>query len=64
MPFQSGIAGPVLESANKDKRQDINPGFAGQGIGMVKAVRSADEIMADLIEGMERSLKDSAKMYQ
>ena len=64
MPFQSGIAGPVLESANKDKRQDINPGFAGQGIGMVKAVRSANEIMADLIEGMERSLKDSAKMYE
>jgi len=64
MPFQSGIAGPVLESANKDKRQDINPGFAGQGIGMVKAVRPAEEIMADLIEGMERSLKDSAKIYE
>ena len=63
MPFQSGVAGPVLQSANKDKRKDINPGFAGQGIGMIKSVRPAEEIMADLIEGMERTLKDSAKMY-
>ena len=63
MPFQSGVAGPVLQSANKDKRQDINPGFAGQGIGMIKSVRSADEIMADLIEGMEKALKDSTKIY-
>ena len=61
MPFQSGVAGPVLESANVDRRQDINPGFAGQGIGMIKAVRPAQEIMADLVEGMEKSLKDSAK---
>ena len=62
MPFQSGVAGPVLQSANKDKRQDINPGFAGQGIGMIKSVRPAEEIMADLIEGMERTLKDTSKI--
>ena len=62
MPFQSGIAGPVLESANKDQRKDINPGFAGQGIGMIKSVRPAEEIMADLIEGMEKAFRDSVKI--
>ncbi|GIT61137.1 MAG: hypothetical protein Ct9H300mP20_09640 [Gammaproteobacteria bacterium] len=30
---------------------------------MIKSVRPAEEIMADLIEGMERTLKDSANMY-
>ena len=63
MFFQSGVAGPVLESVKVNRRQDINPVFAGQGIRMTKAVRPAEEIMADLVEGMEKSLKDSTKLY-
>ena len=39
MPFQSAVAGSVLVSADADQRQDINPGFAGQGIGMIRSVR-------------------------
>ena len=61
MPFQSAVAGAVLAAADVAERQDINPGFAGQGIGMIKSVRPAEEIMGDLVEGMERTLKDFNK---
>jgi len=63
MPFQSAVAGSVLVSADADQRQDINPGFAGQGIGMIKSVRPAAEIMAELVEGMEKTLADSKKWF-
>ena len=63
MPFQSAVAGSVLASADADERQDINPGFAGQGIGMIKSVRPAEEIMSDLVEGMEKTLVDSKKRF-
>tara|TARA_B110000014_G_scaffold264384_1_gene265483 strand:- start:67 stop:1182 length:1116 start_codon:yes stop_codon:yes gene_type:complete len=62
MPYQSAIAGKVLAAADIDGRQDINPGFAGQGIGMIKKVRPAAEIMAELVEGLERTLQDSKKL--
>ena len=59
MPFQGQISRPALTSANLVGRsQDVNPGFAGQGIGMIKAVRPAAEIMADLIEGTETVLAE------
>jgi len=57
MPYQGAIAGPVMAAANRDKRGDINPGFAGQGIGMIKAVRPASEIFRDLVAGTERALR-------
>ena len=56
MPFQGMVAGPVLAAATRDKRGDINPGFAGQGIGMIQQVRPAKEIFDELIEGAERAL--------
>ena len=62
MPYQSTIAGGVLAAADADGRQDINPGFAGQGIGMIKKVRPAAEIMDELVEGLERTLQDSKKL--
>lgn len=59
MPFQGQISRPALTAANLAGRsQDVNPGFAGQGIGMIKAVRPAGEIMADLIAGTERVLAE------
>jgi NAD(P)H-dependent flavin oxidoreductase YrpB (nitropropane dioxygenase family) len=57
MPYQSMISDPVMSAAMKDERADIYPGIAGQGIGMIKAVRPAAEIMADFIAGAEASLK-------
>ena len=57
MPYQTQISRPALVSANLAGRsQDINPGFAGQGIGMVKAVRPAAEIMADIVASLEETL--------
>ena len=54
MPFQTQISRPALVSANLASRsQDINPGFAGQGIGMIKAIRPAAEIMAEIVDGLE-----------
>lgn len=59
MPFQGQISRPALTAANVAGRsQDVNPGFAGQGIGMIKAVRPAAEIMADLIADTERVLTE------
>ena len=62
MPFQGQVSRPALASANLVGRsQDVNPGFAGQGIGMIKAVRPAAEIMADLIASAEETLNGRAR---
>ena len=57
MPFQSILAGPVQATAMQQKRGDIAPGFAGQGIGMIDAVRPAAEILREIVEGAERTLE-------
>ena len=56
MPFQSILAGPVQAAAMRQERGDIAPGFAGQGIGMIKQVRPAAEILREIAEGAERTL--------
>lgn len=56
MPFQSAISEPVMNAAVRDQRADIYPGIAGQGIGMIRAVRPAAEILADYVAGAERAL--------
>lgn len=60
MPFQTQVSRPALTAANLAGRsQDMNPGFAGQGIGMIKAVRPAADIMAELVAGAEATLKQN-----
>jgi NAD(P)H-dependent flavin oxidoreductase YrpB (nitropropane dioxygenase family) len=56
MPFQGMVAGPVMAAANRDRRGDVNPGFAGQGIGMIRAVRPARVIFQELIRQAEERL--------
>jgi len=56
MPYQGMISGPVMAAANRDGRGDVNPGFAGQGIGMIKAVRPARAIFDELVYGAEQAL--------
>ena len=57
MPFQGLVSKPALMAANAAGRaRDVNPGFAGQGIGMIKSVRPAAEIMAELVEDTDRVL--------
>ncbi|HSG89601.1 MAG TPA: nitronate monooxygenase [Pseudomonadales bacterium] len=63
MPWQGAISGPVLAAANRAGRGDINPGFAGQGIGMIKKVRPAAEILEDIVFGTEQALKRSSNLF-
>lgn len=56
MPYQGAVSGPVMAAANRDGRGDINPGFAGQGIGMIDAVRPAKDIFDELVYGAETAL--------
>jgi nitronate monooxygenase len=61
MPFQGAISGPVMAAANRDRRGDVNPGFAGQGIGMIRAVRPAAEIFRELVTGAEQTLRERSR---
>jgi len=62
MPFQGMIAGPVMAAASRDKRGDVNPGFAGQGIGMIRSIRPAAEIFRELVWGAEQALERSSNL--
>jgi len=59
MPFQSMIAAPVIAAATRDQRKDIAPGFAGQGIGLIKSIRPAREVLEDLVSGAEKALSQA-----
>ncbi|HKC50108.1 MAG TPA: nitronate monooxygenase, partial [Myxococcota bacterium] len=61
MPFQSMVSGPVLLAGSIARRGDIVPGFAGQGIGMIKAVRPAREVLRDIVAGAERALAEARR---
>lgn len=56
MPFQSMVSQPVLVAGSIGKRKDIVPGFAGQGIGMIKAIRPAADVLRDIVSGAEKAL--------
>ena len=56
MPFQSMVSSPVLAAGLLAGRQDIAPGFAGQGIGMIDEVRPAADVLRDLVRGAEAAL--------
>lgn len=56
MPFQSMVAMPVLAAAHAAGRADVAPGFAGQGIGMLRAIRPAADVVRDLVRGASDAL--------
>jgi NAD(P)H-dependent flavin oxidoreductase YrpB (nitropropane dioxygenase family) len=56
MPLQSIVSAPVMASAVKQKRGDILPGFAGQGVGAIRDIRPAAEVMRELVAGAEEAL--------
>ena len=62
MPWQGMVSGPVMAAANQAGRGDVNPGFAGQGIGMIRSVRPAAEILQELVFGAEQALARSANI--
>jgi len=49
MPLQGLLAYPVMDAAEREGRKDINPGFAGQGIGLVDRIRPAAEVVAQMV---------------
>jgi nitronate monooxygenase len=62
MPFQGFVAGPVQAAGAAAGRADVAPGFAGQGIGMIHAIRPAAEVLRDLVAGAERALRGAGRM--
>lgn len=62
MPFQSIVSGPVMQAAIKAERADIYAGFAGQGIGMIREIRSAREVLEDLVNGAEAALGGAGRL--
>lgn len=57
MPYQSMVAMPVLAAAMRDARRDVVPGFAGQGLGLIHAIRPAAEILREIIQGAEAAFR-------
>lgn len=51
MHQQLAMTDRVMRAANEQNRVEINPGAAGQGIGMVKQIRPAAEVLMDIISG-------------
>jgi NAD(P)H-dependent flavin oxidoreductase YrpB (nitropropane dioxygenase family) len=62
MPFQGAVAGPVQAAAFAAERGDIAPGFAGQGIGMIDAIRPAADVLRDLAADAERALRGAGQL--
>ena len=60
MPYQSMVSDPVMSAAVADERADIYPGIAGQGIGMIKSIRPAAEIVDDYVQGAVKALTNKA----
>lgn len=57
MHQQLTLVDPVMKAARRQGRTDVNPGAGGQGIGMVRAVRPAAEVVAELVEGTIETLR-------
>ncbi len=56
MPFQSFISSPVVQAGVADERADIWPGFAGQGIGMIRSIVPAGDLLRRLVAETEEVL--------
>ena len=56
MPYQGIVSGPVMAAASAAHRADINPGFAGQGMGLIKSIRPAADILQDIVDSAEAAL--------
>jgi nitronate monooxygenase len=57
MPWQSMVAGPVLAAADSAQRVDVDPGIAGQGVGLVHDIRPAAEVLREIARGAEQALR-------
>ena len=62
MPFQPMVAMPVMAAASSVGRQDIAPGSAGQGMGMIRSVRPAAEVVQEIVAGAEQTLREAQRL--
>ena len=51
MHQQLSMVDRVMQAAMQDDRAEINAGAAGQGLGMVRSIRPAAAVFADLVRG-------------
>jgi len=64
MPWQTVVASPVLASATVHERADINPGLAGQAVGLTRAIRPAAEVLREIAMDAEAALGRSARLLR
>lgn len=57
-PLQGLLSVQIMDAAAKAGRADINPGPAGQGIGLIEGVRSAADVVDDMVQEAVRVLRD------
>ena len=62
MPFQSIISGPVQAAGLAQGRQDIAPGFAGQGMGMIDGIAPAADVLREIVRETEEALKGGGRL--
>lgn len=62
MPWQGMVSTPVTAAAMAAGRADVWGGFAGQGLGMVRAVRPAADVLRDIVQGAEQALERASRL--
>lgn len=61
MPYQGMVSQQVTAAALAAERKDIWPGFAGQGLGMIYAVRPAADVLHDIVHAAEQTLEKAQR---
>lgn len=62
MPYQTMVSGPLMVSAEAAERPDIYAGFCGQGLGLIHGVRSAGEVLRELVGDAEKTLRGATAL--
>jgi NAD(P)H-dependent flavin oxidoreductase YrpB (nitropropane dioxygenase family) len=62
MPWQTVVSGPVMASAALHERADVNPGIAGQGVGLAREIRPAADVLRAIAAEAEAALRRAAAL--
>jgi NAD(P)H-dependent flavin oxidoreductase YrpB (nitropropane dioxygenase family) len=55
MPWQTVLVSPVMGASRVAERADVNPGIAGQGVGLSRAIRPAADTVAEAEATLRRA---------
>ena len=64
MPYQGMVSQQVTAAALAAERKDIWPGFAGQGLGMIHAVRPAADVLHNIVHVAEQTLEQAQRFIR